>query len=279
MMGKLLRQEFLTTRKALVSITGWLFLVGIVGLVPIAIPIPYVSQLGNVMALACFVLLVPILLAYLAYSYWQSMYGRRGYFTMTLPVRGRLIYWAKVCYALLVACVGVVLSVGGLVLGTLATDLGARREFGSALGDIWGAVTSLYGSAAWPLVVIVVVQGVLFTLAIPAMISVSAQARYNHLGVGAPVIGGVLSYLVYQVTSLVAMMFIPFGIILEGPGAGSFVAQGMWQEIVDIVSDPNADPGAMPYVLGLGMLITATALTAWVVWCGIRSIERRTSLR
>lgn len=279
MMSKLVYQEFLITRKPLVAITGWLFLIGVVGLIPVAIPIPYADQLGHFVALACFVLLVPALLAFLAYSYWQTMYGRRGYFTMTLPVRGRAIYWAKACYALVVEVLGVIAALIGFVLATIAIDLGTRQGLGTSLGGIWDSVASLYGTAIWPLVLIVVLQGVFLVLVVPAVVSISAQARYNHLGVGAPVIGGVLVYLAYQVSSLVAMMFAPVGIVLQGPDAGSLVAQGMWREIVDIVRNPNVDSGTMPHVLGLGMVFSAAALTVWLVWWGIRSIERRTSLR
>ena len=274
-----MQQEFLTTRKPLLAIVGWIFLIGVLGLVPVAIPIPYANQLGQFIALACFALLVPILLVYLAFNYWQTMYGRRGYFTMTLPVRGRVIYWAKVCYALVIAVVGLAASLLGFVMGTVAVDLGNRRSVGTSLGEVWGSITSLYGAAVWALILIVLVQGLFFIMAVPAMFSIAAQARFNHLGVAAPVIGGVLLYLTYQVTSLAAMMFVPFGLVIEGPDAGSLVAEGMWAEIMDIVRNPQADPGAMPEILGLGMLLSAAALTIWIVWWGVRSLERRTSLR
>ena len=29
-------------------------------------------------------------------DYWKTLYGQQGYFTMTLPVSGAVIYWAKV---------------------------------------------------------------------------------------------------------------------------------------------------------------------------------------
>ncbi|MDN6487477.1 MAG: hypothetical protein L0K34_08355, partial [Ancrocorticia sp.] len=62
-----------------------------------------------------------------------------------------------------------------------------------------------------------------------------------------------------------------------GPNAGKLVAEGMWDSVVKAV--PAQAEEAMPDVLGLGMLITATLLTVWLVWWGISSIERRTSLR
>ena len=31
-------------------------------------------------------------------DYWKTLYGQQGYFTMTLPVSGAVIYWAKVSH-------------------------------------------------------------------------------------------------------------------------------------------------------------------------------------
>lgn len=277
MMRHLIYQEFVSTRKPLAVIAGWLCLIGLLGLVPVVVPVPYVDQMGYVVSLACFVLLTPGLLAYLAYSYWHTMYGRLGYFTMSIPVRGRLLYWAKVTYACATAAVGLVLTAACLVLATFATDVGSRESIGTSLGRAWDSITSMYGAAGLPLFLIVIAQFVLMVLCLPAVMSISAQARYNHLGVGAAVIGAVLLYVAYQASSLAAMLFIPFGITFEGPNTGKLVAQGMWSEIVEIVGDPSGN--TMPQVLGLGMLISAGLLTIWVVWWGIRSLERRTSLR
>lgn len=278
MMSKLVHHEFLTTRKALGTITGWLLLVGVVSLVPVAIPVPYVNNVGFLLAIVSFAGIAPVLLAYLIYNYWQTMYGRRGYFTMTLPVRGRVIYWAKALYALIVAALGAVATVIGAWLLTVAMDLGARISLGTMWSRLWHNVLGSFGDAAWPILLIVLVQVVAYIFAIPAMMSVSAQARFNHLGVGAPIIGGVLLYLTVQLTSLLAMMFFPLGIVLVGPDSGSIVAQGMWAQVVELAQNPGPHSD-MPHILGLGMLVSAAIVTVTVVWWGIRSIEQRTSLR
>lgn len=278
MMSKLLQQEYLTTRKALATITGWLLLVGVVSLIPVAIPVPYVSNVCFLLAMVSFAGIAPVLLAYLIYTYWQTMYGRRGYFTMTLPVRGRVIYWAKTVYTLVVVALGAVATAVGAWLLTASMDIGARVSIGTMWGQLWHEVVGSFGDAAWSIVLIVLVQAMAYILAIPAMTSVSAQARFNHLGVGAPVIGGVLLYLTIQVTSLLAMMFLPVGMVLVGPESGHIVAQGMWAEIIEMVQNPAAQSD-VPQILGLGMLVSATVITVTVVWWGVRSIERRTSLR
>ena len=278
MMSKLVHHEFLTTRKALGTITGWLLLVGVMSLVPVAIPLPYINNVGFLLTLVSFAGIAPVLLTYLIYHYWQTMYGRRGYFTMTLPVRGRAIYWAKSLYILIVVAMGIAVTVMGAWLLTIAMDIGARISLGTTWDQLGHSLLGAFGDAAWPILLIVLVQVVAYIFAIPAMISVSAQARFNHLGVGAPIIGGVLLYLTIQLTSLLAMMFFPLGIVLVGPDSGSIVAQGMWAEVVELVQNPAAQSD-VPQILGLGMLVSAAIVTVIVVWWGIRSIERRTSLR
>ncbi|MGO1591430.1 MAG: hypothetical protein ACTH1Z_02925 [Ancrocorticia sp.] len=279
MIATLFHHEFLTTRRALLSITAWFFVVGVIALVPVAIPIPFVDLAGNLIALACFILLVPVLMGYLVYNYWQTMYGRRGYFTMTLPMRGRAIYWAKTCYAITVTLAGTLAAAAGLFVTSLAADIGGRSSLGTTIGQIWENVTGTYGNAVGALVLLVGVQVLCLLLTVPAMMSISAQARFNRLGIGAPVIGAIVLYLTYQVSSLIAMMFVPLGLRMQGPQAGTFVAEGMWPEVSELMSTPASSADSMPEILGLGMLFSVAVLTVWIVWWGIRSIERRTSLR
>ena len=73
MMRQLFQHEYLTTRKALATIAGWILLVGVVSLVPVAIPVPFVENVGFLLAILSVVLLAPALFAYLVYNYWQTM--------------------------------------------------------------------------------------------------------------------------------------------------------------------------------------------------------------
>ncbi|MFP3813758.1 hypothetical protein, partial [Bacillus sp. SIMBA_005] len=50
-----------------------------------------------------------------------------------------------------------------------------------------------------------------------ALMSIGASARSNHLGFGAPVIGGVVTYVVMTAVSFVAMLLVPLGIAIGGP--------------------------------------------------------------
>ncbi|MFT3942531.1 MAG: hypothetical protein QM705_01705 [Ancrocorticia sp.] len=279
MIRELFHHEYLTTRKALATIAGWIFLVGVASLVPVAIPVPFVENVGFLLAILSFASLAPVLFGYLVYNYWQTMYGRRGYFTMTLPVRGRAIFAVKTIYALLTVVLGCAVSVLGVWLFTVALDLGQRVSLGTVWSSLISAITEEMGNAVAPLLLIIAAQVVFYVVSILAMMSVSAQARFQHLGIGAPVIGGILLYLAYYLTSLLAMMFIPLGVVLVGPDAGSIVAQGMWQELLDLMSGSAAQADSIPEVLGMGMLISVAVTTALMVWWGVRSIERKTSLR
>ncbi len=276
MMGTLIRQEYLTTRKALLSIGGWVLIAGVISIIPVAIPFPFVKQFGLLVGLVAFLALTPVLFGYLVVQYWQSMYGARGYFTLSLPVRGREIYWAKTLYMLAVTAMGILGSAVGLVVLGGALDIGRRESVGTTVRAVLDAVFT-QRDVIGPMAFILAVQFILCIFAIPATLSISAQTRFNHLGIGAAFIGVFLLYVVYEVSALVAMLFLPLGISLTGSTAGHVVAQGMWDDVVAMASDPNLDRG--PAVLGIGMLVTTLILTGVVAWRGIHAIEEHTSLR
>ena len=62
------------------------------------------------------------------------------------------------------------------------------------------------------------------------------------------------------------------------PSAQKIKKDGCKAPSLELVQNPAAQSD-MPQILGLGMLVSATVVTAAVVWWGIRSIEQRTSLR
>jgi hypothetical protein len=146
------------------------------------------------------------------------------------------------------------------------------------LGDAWSAVTGAVADAPAGALAgfgaILAIQLVVVVIQVAAVLSISAESRFQGLGWGAPLIGLVLLYLVDQVVSLVGMLWIPLGIRLSGPEAGDLVARGMWPDVVEALRT-----GADPTVIGLGSVVTGAAFTVALAWWAVRSIERRTSLR
>ncbi len=274
MLTTLLGEQFRSTTRWVASVVGVVMLIVVVSLVPGFLGLSMLGGLGAALAVVLLILLVPIVLTLLAGDYWQSMSGRRASFTHTLPVRGRELYAAKVLHALIVAAVTGAVALGGLGLTLVAH---ARMD-GVGVGEEWRSTLSSFdalpGALAGVVVAVLVLEFVVVIIQVPAVLSIASESRFQGLGWGAPLIGLILLYLADQLVNLIGMLFLPVGIVLTGRDAGSFVARGMLGEMVSALRT-----GAQPSVIGLGSFATNLVLTAVLVWWGVRSIERHTSVR
>lgn len=274
MMTTLLRHQFRSTWRTLGSVVGAMALVVAVSLAAALLRLPVLGPFGQGVATAVLIGLVPVVLVVLALDYWQSMYGREGYFTMSLPVRGRELLAAKTLHAALIALASVLLACGGAVATLVAGARLDRVPVGEALSGWWDRLGALPGATVWLVVVGAVLYLGALVVQVASVLSISAEGRFNHLGAGAPLIGLVVLYLVNQVVSLVAMLWIPVGVLLQGPDAGQVVARGMWGGFVEAVRT-----GADPDVIGLGSLVSGVVVAALLAWWAVRSVEHHTSLR
>src|SRR5690625_4541204 len=111
----LLKHEFLRTRNMLALVAGVAVLLALAGTLLAATGVPVLSSVGLVAGLAAVLGLVPAAQLALAVAYWRSSYGRAGYLTQTLPVKGSTIYWAKMLWAWAVSLAGAALSIGILL--------------------------------------------------------------------------------------------------------------------------------------------------------------------
>lgn len=244
---------------------GFLILWWIFARVPV---LAVLLQVGMLVCLAGTPLVVGV---QVAAEYWSSMYGRRGYLTMTLPVRGRALYLAKALYALLVGLVVVAVVLAGIVAWSVVFALAMGADAATA----WGRVADVFGAAGpgWALFVAaaIVIMVANLVLEVFAVMSIGAEGRWNHLGFGAPMIGFVIVYIANQVVSVVSTVLIPLGIDSR---TGSVQMRIMLPELIDAVRTGTG----VTYV-GMGALITGPIVALLMAWWAIRSIERRTSLR
>ncbi len=277
MIGTLIAQDFRATRKSLVAVVGIALLVVAVSLTVTALRVPVIGGIGLVVGIVAAVALTLVVLGLLVENYWRTMYGREGYFTMTIPVRGRTLFFAKVVYGLIVAIVGAALSALGLVAAAIAFALSQGLEPFDFLRTGLGMVEPWM---AWFAAAALLLQIVYLVVVGAGVMSVGAQARYNHLGFGAPLLGAVIVYLVMQVVTFAAIMVVPVGVVMVGPDAGAIVPRGMLDAFIAALgADAATANGQPPNVLGLGFVFTSAALIAVMAWWGARSVERHTSLR
>ena len=236
----------------------------------VAAGLPGISGSTAVLAYALCAL-APVACAIAAMAdYWKTLYGQRGYFTMSLPVSGRVIFWAKITRIAIECLLALALAVGGII----AVASAAAWSDGISLAEYTAGPRSVVAGMPTSTVVIMIVVQVLVSLSWlvqgSAVMSIGAEGRFNHMGFGAPIIGFVLLYIVNQVLSTVGTFFLPLSVTTDG----HFSTEIMWTSYLATMGTEGH-----PNVIGIGsyVLVPLFAL-AMGLWAS-RSIEKHTSLR
>lgn len=236
----------------------------------VAAGLPGISGSTAVLAYAlCALTPVACAIAALA-DYWKTLYGQRGYFTMSLPISGTAIFWAKNIRIMIECLLALALAVGGI----LAIASAAASSDGISLAEYTAGPRSVVAGMPTATLVIMIVVQVLVSLSWlvqgSAVMSIGAEGRFNHMGFGAPIIGFVLLYIVNQVLSTVGTFFLPLSVTTDG----HFSTEIMWTSYRATMGTEGH-----PNVIGIGsyVLVPLFAL-AMGLWAS-RSIEKHTSLR
>ena len=236
----------------------------------VAAGLPGISGSTAVLAYALCAL-TPVACAIAAMAdYWKTLYGQRGYFTMSLPVSGKVIFWAKNTRIMIECLLALALAVGGII----AVASAAAWSDGISLAEYTAGPRSLVAGVPTSTVVIMIVVQVLLSLSWlvqgSAVMSIGAEGRFNHMGFGAPIIGFVLLYIVNQVLSAVGTFFLPLSVTTDG----HFSTEIMWTSYRATMGTEG-----QPNVIGIGsyFLVPLFALVMGL-WAS-RSIEKHTSLR
>ena len=215
--------------------------------------------------------LTPVACAIAALAdYWKTLYGQRGYFTMSLPVSGKVIFWAKNTRIAIECLLALALAVGGI----LAVASAAAWSDGISLAEYTAGPRSIVAGIPTSTVVLMIAAQLILAMSWlvqgSAVMSIGAEGRFNHMGFGAPIIGFVLVYVVNQVLSTVGTFFLPLSVTTDG----HFSTEIMWTSYLATMGTEGH-----PNVIGIGsyVLVPLFALVLGV-WAS-RSIERHTSLR
>ncbi len=236
----------------------------------VAAGLPGISGSTAVLAYAlCALTPVACAIAALA-DYWKTLYGQRGYFTMSLPISGKVIFWAKNIRIMIECLLALALAVGGI----LAVASAAAWSDGISLAEYTAGPRSLVAGVPTSTVVIMIVVQVLMALSWlvqgSAVMSIGAEGRFNHMGLGAPIIGFVLLYIVNQVLSTVGTFFLPLSVTTDG----HFSTEIMWTSYLATMGTEGH-----PNVIGIGSYVLVPLFALVMGLWASRSIEKHTSLR
>lgn len=276
MYATLVGQEFRSHGRACAVITGLDLLTGLLLTGLGMLPVPVLGELCARLGLLVLGALPVIVLVYLAVVYWQTMYGQRGYFTFSLPVRGRVVFWAKVtrgsCWLLMSSAVKII----ALALHVWLLSIPEGKRLGDLVDVLRGYYDAIDARFLWAMVALALVSALCIVIECAGVMSVGARSRWAHLGIGAPIIGLVLLEVVSQALSLVLMLVVPVGLRLDGPEGGGMrlVVGDMATPLLDAIRG-----GTDPTTVGLGSALLGPLLaTVLAIWA-VNSIEHHTSLR
>ena len=215
--------------------------------------------------------LTPVACAIAAMAdYWKTLYGQRGYFTMSLPISGKVIFWAKNTRIMIECLLALALAVGGI----FAVASAAAWSDGISLAEYTAGPRSVVAGMPTSTVVLMIAAQLILAMSWVvqgcAAMTIGAEGRFNHMGFGAPIIGFVLLYIVNQVLSTVGTFFLPLSVTTDG----HFSTEIMWTSYWATMGTEG-----YPNVIGIGsyVLVPLFAL-AMGLWAS-RSIEKHTSLR
>lgn len=273
-MIKLLKHEFLRTRNMLALVAGIAILLALAGTLLAATGVPVLASVGLIAGLAAAFGLVPAAQLALAVAYWRSSYGRTGYLTQTLPVKGSIIYWAKMVWAWVVSLVGAGLSIGIVLAAAPVVARGIGGEAGAVLATLseaWTALNEVTGP--WG------VAAALAAMAIMILIwptqyffaaSIGSQAPLNRMGVGGPVVVWLGVYVITQIVTFTSFAAVPLAVGMTGDQLG-FVRFDLFAEMA-VGSSSTAE------VMPVGFLPALLLVTVICLGWSVRSWNRKVSL-
>ncbi len=270
----LLKHELLRTRDALALVGCLALLLAVAGTLLAATGVPLLATVGLVAGLIAVICLVPATQLMLTVTYWRSSYGRTGYLTQTLPVKGSRIYWAKMIWAWLVSLLAAALSVGitlaaapvvaGATGGQADALLSTLREGWARLNELapgWGVAAAV---AAMVMMVLIWPTQYFFAA------SIGSQAPLNRMGVGGPVLVWIGLYLAVQVIVFASFAAIPLAVGMDGDRLGLVR--------FDLFAEMAAGTSSSADVMPIGFIPALVAVSvACIVWSA-RSWNRRVSL-
>ena len=271
MFATLLMEEARTQARRNAGVAGIMAVIAAGFMLLSLLELPVLSSTLLVGAFVALVAMPAVVSIQIGIEYWASMYGARGYLTMSLPVRGRVIFAAKTLYAVIAGLVSAAVA-ALLGVGWLATYVHLRSTTLEELLQAVRQMISMVGAGILVFYGLAVVGGAVVTIIeVAAVMSIGAQGRWNRLGFGAPAVGFVILYAVNQIVSLVAALLLPLSLDLT---SGRIVTRMMLPQFIEAVRLDQE-----PQLVGIGSVVVAPILAAILAWWAVRAIERHTCLR
>lgn len=295
MVGKLIKHEARLQGWPMFSVLAAQVVVFLLAFLTWVFPFGGVTMVWSVFAIMVLFGLYVAVGILLLINYYRSMYGRSGYFTMSLPVSGAKIYAVKVLWAFVVWLFSIVLA----LLGTLFYGLGMGRaatEGNPAVPQSVPGIIRLAYSDPVSVEILQSVTGFMLLLVVAGtalsvfewafVITFGNTPLMLRLGkAGGMIVAFIINYVVVTVLSVVVTFLIPLQfkvgdeteIYAGNVYAGTNVVHGDWGWVFTspIESIVNGDTNVIP----MGSLVVYPLCMVAYILVTIWMINRHTSLR
>lgn len=277
MITKIMKHDFLALRKPLGITIGLTFLTAILSAIAVSI---LRTPVGATIFLLAF---LGMLAAYLVYSiillvhYYRSMYGKTGYFTMSIPARPTELFWAKSLFNLLALCLfTLVVFCGGLLL---FTSLFLEDTTGAALKSFFTTVQTW--QVAFLLLMAMLLSSISSVFFYQFIVTAGNRRPFlDRFGkIGGPILVAVLVYVGMQIIGFL-LMLLPGQLVFFATDA-PFISLD-WDGILFTIIgpiDPSESNPVKPPSISIWWLLGTGVLTVVAGYLTALFLKKGTSLR
>lgn len=270
--GKVLKNEFKSTGLVYLALAAGVNIVCCISVLLIELNLPTITALFTMFAvIAPFVYFIGVSL-YMLVDYYRTMYGRQAYLTHCLPVSGAKLYWAKVTYYYLHLLIASIITV---VSFCYTLNFLWPNGWDEIVYSIRGVIDHIgYGWFIGLSLGFLLIELATHVIVGTFVISAARSAKLNHMSPFASILLCIfLSYLAFQVISLVGLFTIPVGITYYESTGLDFVID--FSLVQNIFSPSYYDIQSMPF----GFMVSTVIALVIVGWVTTRMVSRKISLR
>lgn len=271
MVRKLIKHEILRTgpMMGLVFGVGTLVLLGSGFLTHLNIPV--VSAVFGVFGLFLVGGMWPLSQLALAVDFWRTSWGRMGYLTHSLPVRGSAILGARLAWGAVVQAIALVwTALASLAMVYLGGPVfqGDGPAMEEAIPRFLASLGELLPWWQWALVVLLALfLGWFYLVMFYFAATIGSDPKLAGLGVAGPILTWIASYLVTSILFFGAI-FLPIGLTHAGGGLD-----------LGLVDTLHAYQMKESKIIPLGWVVAMAVLVAACIPWMVHNWNRRISLR
>lgn len=241
MLGKIIKNEFKSTYKLMLSILGLLLLLSVMGGISVrslamtSEKVSVASVLGTVLYFLSFVAVFIIVIVYVGQRFYKTMFSTQGYLTHTLPVKESSIFNGKLLVSFIwVFSVFLMIFVSLLIMGSIASD---GKLFSILVNEAWAEfVQDLYEEFninvtgfLWK-IVLSILLGIVYML-LWIFTSLSVGQLSNKHRIAASVFTGIGIYIVEEIFSVLFIVSIAKkaeSFVESAERAGKLLNENLW---------------------------------------------------